>query len=181
MRSSFFGLGSRPRLTTAAALLCTAASVVAASCGTADSGSSHDQIPQAHPLAQHAISVYPLGSPERALWLWFQAVQFADPRAVAALTTRAQLKPIGAKAFNYAVRSVGLSIGTPRLVSARHRRSSAAIRVLIRHAVPVTPSSPKVTPRTFYLVHSAHRWKVNDITYLLELSNTIYAQQHRSS
>jgi hypothetical protein len=157
------------------------ASLVVASCGEAGSQTSSGQTGDARVITRADILRYPPRSPERALWRWFQAVQFADPNAVRAATTTQSLKGVTAASLDYAVRSVGTAIGYPKFVAARRNGNEAAIRVFVSRSARLSQRFPPTMPRTFYLIRSNKDWKINDITYLLALSDAIYAQQHTPS
>lgn len=166
-------LSSLRFLAFSAALVCALASGVSASCGSTTS----EKRASGHVLEDRDIERYSSGSPQRALLLWFQAVQFDDQPAVRSLTTRRELKRVASKTVDFAVSLVGTSIGTPEIVSVRKTGTRAAVRTLVRKNQP-SGHAPVQTAHTFYLTRVGPGWKVDDVSYLIHESDAVLARRH---
>jgi hypothetical protein len=162
------------------ALVCVVASLIAASCG------SDNDVSVALPLNPNLVTNteirhYPRNSPQRALLIWFQSVQFRDQDAVRLNTTSRELKRVSRKALEHAVNLVGSSLGKPKIVSTRKSGKEAAVRIYVQSYVPTKAEPVLSIPRTFSLARSGRRWRVDDARYLVEAGVDILAQTRGSA
>jgi hypothetical protein len=150
----------------------------AVACGSADQKAHPRRVPPEVVMPQD-LSRYPASSPQRALLLWFQAIQFKDLLAVKSLTSVREIQRVKWKTLRLAVNLVGASLRTPKLVSTRESGRTAAIRAFVHSPSTKTRDSATLIPETFYLEKLHGNWKIDDITYLLEESDAALAHDHQ--
>lgn len=164
-----------------AACLSLLASLSAASCGSAEEEGIAESSPtNLNIVTESDLARYPRNSPERALLMWFQAVQFRDQDAVRLHTTDSAVVPVGSKTLAEAVKLIGSFLGKPRIVSTRVRGKGAVVRIFIQSWEPDNATPVLEIPRSFTLLRVGGRWKLSDLSYLMETRAEILAQRRAS-
>jgi hypothetical protein len=165
-----------------AACLSLVASLSAASCGSDEKeATTTARSPNNLNIIKRSdITRYAQNSPERALLSWFQAIQFRDNDTVRSIATDRAVAIAGEKRLDEAIMLIGSSAGKPRIVSTRTRGDKAAVRVFIESWLPGNPDPVLELPRTFMFVRVGAKWKMSDLSFLIETRAEILEQQRAS-
>jgi hypothetical protein len=126
------------------------------------------------------VAKQPEGSPRRALFSWWQAVQFGDVDGALDLTDRSRLTD--EPAFVRAIRTAGDQLPNVRVVSERKADLRASVRVFLEFFDSADRKAPQtLQPRTFNLRLVGNDWKVADTSYALTVAKDTWRRKRAAT
>jgi hypothetical protein len=121
------------------------------------------------------LAAFAVGSPERALLEWFQAVQFEDVGGVRDWTSRRAIRGAERPPLARTVATVGPALGKPKIKKARSGDAIATVKVSIEAYLPGRAAPRSVHPVSFRLVREDGTWRVASLKYLSTAATRIEA------
>lgn len=111
------------------------------------------------------------GSPERAILLWAQAVQFGDLASVRSAYSKAVRAAVSPTRINAASRVVSSLLGRPEIVGHVVRGTRARVRAAIISYD--AGGGRSIQPETFRLRREDGHWRLDDAALLLDSAAAI--------
>jgi hypothetical protein len=125
-----------------------------------------------HVVKDSDIESQESGSPQRALLQWWQSFQFGDARGVAAGTSEATLKTIGAHQLAQLVKTRGKGLQGIEVLGATEDGNAASVRAGLLTFQPEKKGAPPPTtptasrPTTFAMVKQGDHWLFRETAFL---------------
>lgn len=181
------GLRARQGWPLLATAVCVVASAVAVSCGEGkDRGGNTAPktdlrtVVGGNLITDQDVASQPQGSPQRALFSFFQAVQYRDDEEALSLVARSERGELSPETIRGLIAMVGGSLGRPRIVAARVTGNRARVRTVVLGFAPGKSAPTSGTPVTFPLRNAESGWVLSDLSYLAVQAREISNAERRN-
>jgi hypothetical protein len=143
--------------------------VIAVSCNSDDSDDQSESVDAAAIAGPNFVSNKDVattepGTPERALFEWFQAVQFRDVREVEDLTTP---EKVDTELID-AVETVNQSLGRPDVNEVRVDGKRAIVRLFLLFYEGGNPEPKAAQAMTLRMKEDDGEWKMDEVGFLID-------------